>query len=141
MKDCQFRVQEAVFNKLSAAPAITSTVADRIYDSPPDEAEGRFLTIGDLTVADDSTKSTTYFDVTLVVHSWAQGESKVPVLEIMLAVVQTLDAADLEISGSPANFRVVSCAWQSSGVSRDPNGRDWHGTQRFRLLVEELAEA
>lgn len=126
-------LQRALFDALSTAPAITALIGSgRIYDAVPHSHSFPILTIGDIQANDWSTSTETGFDCSVTLHSWLEGTSRKQTHELIDAIRNELDDANLLLIDSTLIF----IRYLSSAVIPEQEQNLTHGTVRFRALLE-----
>ena len=133
-------LQAAVFTRLKSFSALTTLVADRIYDFVPEDASPPFVVIGDDTAIDWSTKTNNGWEVTVTIHCWDfQKAGRKSVKAILSAIYDALHRQDVPITG----FKLVEMqsefetTIQDTSVEGD-NDHYYHGIARYRALIETL---
>src|SRR5688572_14065802 len=127
LKDAQLTLQAALFTALSAVTYI-STNSIPVKGTVPKGFLVPYITIGDMTVVNDSTQGVGLQTITLIVHTWDQGLDTTRLKLMMAAVLLGLDNTSLTLSD--AAFTHISTSFLSSQVFNDPDGMTKHGVQR-----------
>lgn len=138
MIDSQIAVQQAIYDHLNDDATLMALIQG-VYDMVPDDAVFPFITIGNMTSIDGSTKGIDGQEITLVIHAWSQGESRLEIKQIMAAVINSLHNTALVPSGSPQVHNIVNTRYEYTDLFKDPDGRTHHGVIRFRIVTDETA--
>jgi hypothetical protein len=132
--DSQVAVQTAIFTALSSASYFT-TNSITVYDMVPKGTAVPYITIGDMTVVDDSTVGIGGQVITLNVHSWDQNLSSLRLKQTMAAVIATLQDENFSLG---AGFALINLRFVNSQTFKDPDGLTLHGVQKFRIVVQNV---
>ncbi len=122
-------LQAAMYDLLETALAVP------VYSNVPDNEEGPYVVIGDMSVAEWGTDARTGSQITAGVDVWQQGTSMVSVRTIMAQVTDTLDRAEIPVS---AEYMCIGIDFDNSTLVRDPDGVTMHGTVNFTAFVRAL---
>lgn len=123
-------VQAAVYARLSGDATLTA-LCD-VYDIPPDRAELDYLTIGEQTESPNDTMGKTGRDVTITIHSWTQGRTKLSNQNILNRVDALLDRWTPTVTGWNATEMLFD---GGDGPFRDEDGLTLHGVRRYRAHI------
>lgn len=133
-------LQEAIYARLAADPAVTALLGDRIYDAVPQIAgpvaeAGVYATIGDEAASDWSTKSDrgAAHRVRISVHAPAPGFSEAK--RAAGAISDALLAGGL----APSRGHVVGVWFLGAETAREAGDDLRRVTMTFRILVEDTA--
>jgi len=126
MRSPLLALQKAIYDRLSQALTCT------IYDSVPQGAAMPYVTIGEDTAIDWSTKLENGQEVTHTLHIWSDYEGAKEVKQITDEVVQAITFQPLELEG----FYMVIAMLDMTEVIRDPDGYR-HSVVRFRFKIQE----
>ncbi len=128
-----YEVQKSVLSRLLADTVMISLVADRIFDNPPETAVFDYVSFGDHTAIPWNTKTDNGQQLTFVIHAWSRESSRAKLLQILKALQDSLQNCSLTVQGGT----VTLCQWEYEDSRLDPDGKTWHGVQRYRLLASE----
>ena len=126
MKSPLWPLQVAIKQRL--ASALTCPV----YDKVPDGAAMPYVTLGEDTAVDWSTKLEAGQEVTHTLHVWSDYNGMKEAKQIMDTIIQALTETPLTVEG----FFVVMARLDMVETMRDPEGHQ-HGVIRFRFKVQE----
>lgn len=133
-------LQEAVFQRLSADTAVAAIAGGRIYDAPlPPEAEGDpdgvYVTLGDETVRDWSTKSDNgaVHQITISVHAPRRGFAEAK--QAAGAISDSLLGAALTMTRG----KVIQIRFHEARTGRSQGDALRRIDLRFRVTVEDTA--
>lgn len=119
-------LQKAIYDRLKG------NLAYPVYDHVPDGAAMPYITLGEDTTTDWSTKPVAGVEVTHTVHVWSDYSGMAEVKRIINEVVQVLTESPLSVEG----FSVVLAKVDFMETMRDPEGFR-HGVVRLRFKVHE----
>jgi hypothetical protein len=134
----EFNAQKAIFEALTASAALMSMVVD-VYDCTPQaddsgsDAAFPYITIGDDSISEWDTDTELGAEITLTIHTWSRYHGRSEMKEIQAEIYSILHRACLSVEC----YNLVGIEFLSSDSFMDPDGKTWHGTQTFRLTVEE----
>ncbi|MFD2206636.1 DUF3168 domain-containing protein [Kiloniella antarctica] len=126
MADASWEVQKAIYTKLKTDLSIN------VYDNVPSSAQTPYVTIGDDTASDDSTKTDDGQQITLTIHAWSDYAGRKQVKELGAEIYAALHKQPLPVAG----FDVREVRWVFGDTIREPDGHTYHGVQRFRVFVQ-----
>lgn len=127
-------LQKAIHARLAGDAALAALVAARIYDNPPDDAGFPYLTLGENEMRDWSTGEGAGAEHLLSLHAFSRRGGRREAKEILAAVGAVLHDAALTLDG----HALVNLRLRDSETRREPDGRTWRGTIRFRAVTEEI---
>lgn len=128
-------IQRAVFDLLAAEAATLGAVLDH----EPDTAERAypFTVMADSTAKEWDTDTDEGLDIVLTIDTWSQYVGNAEVKAMQDKIRDVLNHAELALS--EIGLHCVLVQLTSEQVLTDPtDGLTRHGTQEFRLLVEQL---
>jgi len=128
MKSALLAFQKALYERLRTRLSVP------VYDAVPDGAAFPYVTLGEDTAVDWSTKLQAGQEITHTLHVWSRYPGMAEAKQIIDAVVQALTAEPLAVEG----FAVVVFRFDWSEVLRDPDGITRHGVVRFRAKLQEV---
>lgn len=135
--DSQWAVQQAIYAALRGSTAVKALIGNpaRVYDYVPTDSTFPYVTIGEGTAVpgEADTKSEDGMEQTINVHTWSRERGMSETKQIMGAVIDALDQANLSIAG----FSLVMLRFEFSESMMDPDGLTRHGVQRFRVVTGE----
>jgi len=134
INDAQIVVQTAIYNALTSNSYISANSIG-VFDMVPKGTPTPFITIGDMTVVDNSTAGIGGQVITLQIHSWTQDLSSSRLKTMMANVITALHDQKLTLG---AGYNNVNTRFVNSQVFKDPDGLTQHGIQKFRIVVENL---
>ena len=129
----QWELQQAIFSELNGDSNLTSTLGASIYDDVPDHEAVTlpYVTVGEDTMLDYSTKDLTGSEITTNLHIWSSYRGSKEVKQIMDRVHTLLHDSNLTVTGR----NLVNLRAEFSDVLRDPDGITRHGVMRFRAIM------
>lgn len=127
MKSPLFELQKAIFNRLS-------TISCPVYDAVPQGASFPYVTLGEDTAIDWSSKTTDGQETTVTLHVWSRYNGMAEAKQIGGEVIELMTAAPLIMTG----FEADTPRLDMSEVIKDPDGITRHGITRFRLFIAEV---
>ncbi len=129
-----FPLQKALFQLLTGDSALMNMV-NGIYDRPPQGTEFPYITLGDLSGSDWSTKTTAGMEYTAVLYTWSREGGRKEASDIMERLHALLHDADVAAEG----HEVVMMRFLSSTIALESDGWTYRGSMRFRALLEAVA--
>ncbi len=126
MKSPLFSLQKAIYDRLKA------NLNCPIYDHVPDGATMPYVTLGEDTAVDWSTKLENGQEVTHTLHVWSDYNGMAETKQIIDQVIQTITSTPLNVEG----FFVILARLDMVETMRDPDGYR-HGIVRFRFKIQE----
>lgn len=126
----QFNLQSTVYTALNVA-AITDTLSCAVLDEVTQGQSYPFITIGEETAIDYSTKTAHGGEFTVNIDVWSQYKGSKEVKQIMDKVHDLLHNSNLSVTG----FNLVNTRFEFSDILRDPDGVTRHGVMRFRAII------
>ena len=126
----QFQLQTATYTALNVS-AITTTLSCGVYDEVIEGNTYPFITLGEETTIDYSTKTATGGETTINIHIWSQYKGSKQTKEIMDKVHDLLHDSNLSVTG----FNLINLRFEYSDIMRDPDGITRHGVMRFRAII------
>lgn len=146
MADLSNAVQQAVFTALDASTELAALLAEHvdivgsvgIYDDVPQTADtgdnSRFpyVTIGDDTLADWSTDTSSGAEATVTVHTWTRANGRKQAKDIQGAIYNALHRQEL----TTPDHTFIGCEFEFAESMMDPDGKTRHGVSRFRLTLD-----
>jgi len=126
----QFQLQTTIYSALNVS-AITSNLGCGVYDEVLENATYPFISLGEETAIDYSTKDTNGGEYTINIHIWSQYKGAKQTKEIMDKIHDLLHDSNLTVSG----FNLINLRFEFSDIMRDPDGVTRHGVMRFRAII------
>ena len=126
----QFALQTTIYNALNVS-AITTTLSCGVYDEVIEGNTYPFITLGEETTIDYSTKTASGSETTINIHIWSQYKGSKQTKEIMDKVHDLLHDSNLSVTG----FNLINLRFEYSDIMRDPDGITRHGVMRFRAII------
>lgn len=127
----QFALQEAIYSRLSNDSTLTDTNGASVYDEVPEGSSYPYVTIGESTALDYSTKDVSGSEQTLTLHVWSQYRGSKETKNIMDRLHDLLHNYSLSVTGA----NLINLRLEFSDLLRDPDGITRHGVVRFRAVL------
>lgn len=129
-------VQASIFALIKTDAGVQGFVGSspaRVYDHVPQNTDDLpYITIGDTTVIDASTKTEDGNEQTLTLHCWSRYQGHKEVWQMIEALNDALDDIALTVSGNTPVFIFSEFA----DAFLDGDGRTYHGVVRFRMMID-----
>ena len=126
----QFALQTSIYSALNVA-AITSTLSCGVFDEVIEGNSYPFISLGEETVEDFSTKNLVGADTTINIHIWSRYKGSKETKLIMDKVHDLLHDINLTVTG----VNLINLRFEFSDIMRDPDGITRHGVMRFRAIT------
>lgn len=126
----QFAFQQAIYSALNVS-ALTSDLSCAVLDEVKQSQNYPFLTIGEETAIDYSTKDVVGGEYTVNIDVWSQYKGSKETKQIMDKVHDLLHNNNLSVTG----FNLINLRFEFSDILRDPDGVTRHGVMRFRAVI------
>jgi len=126
----QFALQTTIYNALNVS-AITTTLNCGVYDEVIEGNTYPFITLGEETTIDYSTKTATGSETTINIHIWSQYKGSKETKNILDKIHDLLHDSNLTVTG----FNLINLRFEYSDIMRDPDGITRHGVMRFRAII------
>ena len=127
MSDASWEIQKAVFAALDTALSVS------VYDHVPQNTAPPYVTLGDDTVQDWSTKTTEGEESTLTIHAWSRHEGRKEVKQLLGTIKTALHEVTLSLTG----FTNILTRFDFEDTFLDADGLTYHGVMRFKMLVQK----
>lgn len=127
----QLELQKAVFAELIGDTMLMNLVSG-VYDHVSSDAAFPYVTLGEGTSRDRSTKTTTGAEIFFTLHAYSREGGHKESLIIMERLHALLHQANLSLSG----HTLVLMRFDGSSIARMNDGLTHHGVMRFRAVTE-----
>ena len=127
----QFALQTTIYSTLSGDNTLTNTLGAGVFDEVLENATYPFVSLGEETAIDYSTKNEDGGEFTINIHVWSQYKGSKQTKEIMDRIHDLLHDSSLSVSG----FNLANLRFEFSDILRDPDGVTRHGVMRFRAII------
>lgn len=132
MKTALLPLQISLFNRLSNDADLSKKVTG-VFDSMPKNQSYPYISLGEDTANDWSTKTTTGEEITHTLHVWSRYDGKKEVKEIMNLILEAFSQPLSLDSGFIVEFSTV----ELMEVLNDPDGITRHGVMRLRFKISQ----
>jgi Protein of unknown function (DUF3168) len=126
LKSALYPLQVAIYNRLKADTSL------KVYDQVPEKAVFPYVSIGEDTVTDNSTKTEDGEEITHTLHVYSSYNGRKEVKELMSKVLEQLTNQPLELSGGFVLDDLTLDMMQVLETSGTPLK---HGVMRFRFKI------
>jgi len=127
----QFALQTTIYSTLNGDNTLTNTLGAGVFDEVVENASYPFVSLGEETAVDYSTKDLDGGEFTINIHVWSQYKGAKQTKEIMDRIHDLLHDSSLSVSG----FNLANLRFEFSDILRDPDGITRHGVMRFRAII------
>jgi len=126
-------LQTAIIAKMQGDATLMSLVGSRLYDEPPGELSGGgptypYLTIGEPSARDNSTKTDVGIDADTQINVWSQAGGKLEALQILDAITSALSYQPLDVPDHCVSVVELTEVLKEDQVT-------WHGVARLRTTI------
>jgi hypothetical protein len=132
--EASWALQKAVFEALTANADLMSAISG-VYDHVPSDTAFPYVTIGETTVTDWSSKTFDGQVHNLTLHVWSRERGRKEIKEILALTYDTLNGAALSVDGQ----QLVDLRFDFVQTLLDADGLTFHGIQRFRAVTRALS--
>lgn len=117
-------VQKAIYAALDSALDVP------VYDRVPPNAPDRYVTIGEDTAVDVSSKDQPGAEITITCHAWdSTHRGRLGVKTLLADMYEALHDAPLTIDGAAVSY----IWWEFADSFLDEDGLTYHGVSRYRV--------
>lgn len=127
----QFALQTTIYSTLANDNTLTSTLGAGVFDEVLEGASYPFVSLGEETAVDYSTKDIDGGETTINIHIWSQYKGAKETKQIMDRIHDLLHDSNLSVTG----FNLINLRYEFSDIMRDPDGVTRHGVMRFRAII------
>ncbi|MDF2902369.1 MAG: hypothetical protein K0S25_7 [Bacillus sp. (in: firmicutes)] len=133
MKSSLFPLQETLFQRLTNDSMLIAKNI-KTYDDVPSSPSFPYISLGDDTVNNWSTKTSKGEEITHTLHVWSRYNGKKEAKEIMDLVLQSITSTPLSIG---SGFSMDFSRMEFMEVITDPDGITRHGIMRLRFKISQ----
>jgi hypothetical protein len=126
MKSPLFELQKAIFGRLA-------TISCPVHDAVPQSSSFPYVTIGEDTATDWSSKTTNGQETTVTLHVWSRYNGYAEAKQIGGEVIELMTVTPLVMTG----FKADTAKLDMQEYFVDSDGVTRHGIIRFRLFISE----
>ena len=126
-----YSLQQAIYQQLTGDSTLMALVTG-VFDRPPQGTAFPYITIGEFTGRDWSTKTTTGMEYVVNLHAWSREGGRKQAAQIMERLHTLLYQASLSVTGQT----LVSMRFSGSNILLENDGWTYHGTMQFNALLE-----
>ena len=132
--EASWALQKAVFEALTANANLMGAISG-VYDHVPADTAFPYVTIGETTVTDWSSKTFDGEVHSFTLHVWSRARGRKEVKEILALTYDMLSGAALSVEGQ----QLVDLRFDFAQTLLDADGLTFHGIQRFRAVTRALS--
>jgi hypothetical protein len=132
VKTALFPLQQSLWNRLTTHENLKEKITG-VFDAVPKDQEFPYVSLGEDTVTDWSTKTEAGESITHTLHVWSRYEGKKEAKEIMSLILEAL-AQPLLLEGG---FFVEVSRVEMMNVLEDPDLITRHGVMRLRFNISQ----
>lgn len=131
MADASWPLQQAVFSALSGDATLSAMVSG-VFDHVPEGQAFPYVTIGESSAADFSTKTEAGQEHTMTIHAWSRERGRKETKQILARIYDLLHDQALSVAG----FTNVLTRYVSAETVLEEDGLTHHGRARYRLITQ-----
>lgn len=131
MKSSLWPLQQALYTRLTTDSALMARVTG-VFDAVPDGQDFPYVTVGEDTVVDWSTKTNSGEEITHTLHVWSRYAGKKEAKEILSLVLDAITKQPLVLAGG---FSVDYTALDFMEIFTDEDAVTRHGVLRLRFKI------
>lgn len=132
MRTALWPLQQALFQRLTEDAALMARITG-VHDEVAEETPLPYITLGEDTVSDYSTKTFDGEDITHTLHVWSGYKGKKEAKEILDLALQAIIASPLALAG---DFQLEDARREMLEVFKDEDA--YHGVMRLRFKITQL---
>ena len=125
-------LQKVIFETLNADDSLLG-LSTGVYENPAPVIAFPYITLGELTAMDWSTKTTRGLQIVVPIHAYSQ-VSKKEVIEILDRVFDLLQSGGFDLEG----HELIAMRFEYNEIGLEPDGITYHGVIRFRAYTEAV---
>lgn len=131
----RYGVYRALTNNAPLMSAVVG-VYDHVRqpDAPESDDDFPFVVVGDIDFADFDTDTEKGAEATITIDTWSRYNGRQELMDIHDLIYLALHTVDIEVDG----YDTLGCDFDSSESSVDADGVTRHGTQTYKLVVQEI---
>lgn len=127
----QFELQKAIYQTLAADTHLMTTIAG-VYDRVPEGSMFPYITIGEASCRDWSSKTSTGVQIVVTLHVFSRTGGHKQTVEIMERIHTLLHEGSMSLDGHV----LVMMRFEFSNVLTQNDGMTYQGVIRLRALTE-----
>lgn len=131
MKTALWPLQEALYTCLTSDATLMNRITG-VHDEVAEDKKLPYLTLGEDTVSDYSTKTFDGEDITHTLHVWSGYKGKKEAKEILNLALQVILSSPLTL---PSGFQLEDAKREMLEVFKD--GDVYHGVMRLRFKITQ----
>jgi hypothetical protein len=124
-------LQKAIYQRLIADTALMALIVG-VYDRPSHNTNFPYVTLGESSISDWSTKTTTGLDQKVILHVWSREGGRTQAATIMERIFALLHEVNFSVVGQT----LVLIRFLSSSILLEDDGGTYQGVMRFHALLE-----
>jgi hypothetical protein len=132
MRTALFSLQQSLYQRLANDPSIKTKVKG-VFDAVPKDQAYPYISLGEDTARDWSTKTDLGEEITHTLHVWSRYAGKKEAKEIISLIMESLSEPLVLTNG----FFVEDFRLEMSQVIDDPDGITRHGVMRLRFKISQ----
>jgi len=126
-----YPLQKAVYQRFSGDSALMALVTG-VFDRPPQGQDYPYVTIGDSTISDWSTKTSNGTEQQIAVHIWSRDGGRKKSEDIAKIIHGLLHGGNMSVEEQT----LVLLRFISSAIVLENDGYTYHAILRFKALLE-----
>ena len=124
-------LQQAIYQALTSDSALMSMLTG-VFDRPPQGTAFPYVTIGEITGSDWSTKTTSGMQQDITLRIWSREGGRAEAANIMTRLHTLLHQAPLNVTGQA----LVLIRFASSSIALENDGWTYQGVMKFQAFLE-----
>ena len=133
MASPSLELQIAIVSRLKATAAVADLIADRVFDSVPDDADFPYVTVGEGDETSDDADCIDGFEISLDVDVWSREVGFPEAKRISDEIRRALKSPDLVLQTN----LLVEFRHRQTRFLRDPDGLTSHAVMTFEGFAEQ----
>ena len=126
-----YPLQQAIYQALTADSTLMGLVAG-VFDRSVQGTAFPYVTIGESTGSDWSTKTTSGMEQNVTLHIWSRQGGRAEAASIMVRIHTLLHQASLTVTGQA----LVSIRFTGSSITLENDGWTYQGVMKFQAFLQ-----
>jgi len=126
-----YALQQSIYQTLMGDTTLMGMLTG-VFDRPPQGTAYPYITLGESTITDWSSKTTNGTQQIVMLHIWSREGGRTETATVMNRVYQLLHQANLTVTGQT----LVLIRFASSHIGLEDDGWTYQGVMQFKALLQ-----